>query len=115
MKKDRNSFYPNMNMPNNFMPNNNFYPNPGMQQMPGQMMPGQQMPGQMPGYNPNMVPEQMNPYGNYQAYPEDYDTRIMKIEKSLKRLESKINKIENKNGSIIDDDDITSSTNMYMI
>ncbi len=112
MKKDRNSFYPNYPQQNNFMPNNNFFPNPGMQNIPQQMPQMAQMPGP---YNPNMVPEQMNPYGGYPAYPEDYETRIMKIEKSLRRLETKIAKIESKGGSIINDDDITSSTNMYMI
>jgi hypothetical protein len=131
MRKDRNSFPPTNQ-------NSNFFLNPQMQNpqmmnpqmmnpqmmnpqminpqmMNPQMMPG--IPNQMPMqnmYNPNMVPEQMYQYGGY-TNPENYEMRITKIEKMLKKLDSRILKIENNDGTVVEDDDITTSSNMYMI
>lgn len=68
--------------------------------------------GYMP--NNNMVPNMgMYPMNNNYNDTSYYENRILKLERSVKRLESRVTRLENLSGNTIDD--ISSTDNLYMI
>ena len=87
--KNRNMFYQNIEQG---------YQNPGMFIPPS----GYNMNSEYQAYGPNILQSQMQ--GNYQ---NDYEDRITRIEKQIKSLDNRIQKLENLNTDTTD--------NFYMI
>lgn len=108
MKRNRNNFFPNNNAggPNqypNMMPPNEYM-----------APPYQNMTQPYQNYPPNVIPEQM---GNYNGYLDEsnFEARISRIERQIKKLNNRIAKLESNTDLLNEDDDISSSNNMYMI
>lgn len=74
---------------------------------PPQFMPasGYNMSSQIQQFGPNLVPEQISSYNNYD---NNFEERISRIEKQIRNLDARLDKLESQN--------ITSETeNIYMI
>lgn len=99
MKKNRNSFFQESNM--NYMIG-------GDNQMMPQMMP-QNIPYQGTNYN--------QPYGAINAYPDasNIEQRLAKMERQINRLTHRVEKLESSNQSILIEDGIDTTNNMYML
>ncbi len=95
--KNRDMFYQNVNQG---------YSNPGMYIPPSGYNINTQMQSYGPNMympNPNMTQEQMGYYNN----ENDFDQRISKIERQIKNLDSRLQKLENVSNEVND--------NIYMI
>ena len=102
MKDNRDMFYSDYQAGGYMYPNNM---NPNMNMYSGYSM-GNQVPQNIPVYN--------NPNTNNNYYDANYlDSRILKLERATKRLESRVTRLENLSGNTIDD--LSSSDNLYMI
>lgn len=89
--------------------------NPFMQQppnMPGPNMTNPNMP--YSPYGPNMIPAQMGGY-SYIEGDNNLESRVTRLERQFRKLESRVSRIESNADLISDKDDISSTTNMYMI
>ena len=80
---------------------------------------GYQMSTEYQAYGPNVMPNMNNGGLNYNqsyntgnTYIDEYDQRLTKIERQIRRLDQRLRKLEN-NG--ISEEDITIDSNMYMI
>ncbi len=90
--KNRNMFYQNIEQG---------YQNPGMFIPPS----GYNMNTEYQAYGPNMIQGQMQ--GNNNSYQNDYEERIARLERQVKSLDNRIQKLENLNTDTTD--------NFYMI
>lgn len=88
---ERNMFYQNVNQG---------YSNPGTFIPPS----GYNINSQYQAYGPNIIPEQINQ--NYQL-DNEYEQRISKLERQIKSLDVRIQKLENATNEVTD--------NIYMI
>lgn len=90
-------------------------------------IPVQPMPQQPSGYNlnqnyqaygPNVMPmpvQNQNMSNNSaNTYVDEYDQRITKLERQIRRMDQRLRKLENSNLSNIDEE-INIDSNMYMI
>lgn len=77
-------------------------------QNPGQFVPpsGYNMNSQYQAYGPNVVPGQMNQYND--NYTDEYEQRISKLERQVKNLDTRLQKLETANTEGVTD-------NIYMI
>ena len=90
---DRNMFYQNVNQgysaPGGFIPPSGYNIN-----------------SQYQAYGPNVIPDNYNPNQN-QNYSNDYENRISKLERQIRNLDVRIQKLESAGSEVTD--------NIYMI
>lgn len=94
-------------------------PNMMPNMMPNNMMPqGYNMSSNYQAYGPNVIPmNNMNGNINTQnngtnSYVDEYDQRITKLERQIRRMDQRLRKLENA-GTI--DEEINIDNNLYMI
>jgi len=82
--------------------------------MPMQGPSGYNMNASYQAYGPNVMPNNNVPNNNmiYGTNTNDYDERITKLERQIRRIDQRLRKLENA-GSI--DEDITIDNNLYTI
>lgn len=102
MKKNRNMFYTN-NQSGGF-----FAPNPQ-----GMMPSGYSQNNNYMAYGPNIGPNGVIPpvetnYGGYEE--ENFETRLNRLERQMRKLETRVSKLESSSDVIIED-----TNDMYMI
>lgn len=101
--KNRDMFYQNLNQgyqnPGQFVPPSGYNMNSQYQAYGPNVMPGQ-------AYGPNVVPGQMNQYND--NYTDEYEQRISKLERQVKNLDTRLQKLETANTEGVTD-------NIYMI
>lgn len=112
MKKDRNAFFQNQSSSSYFYPT------------------GQPMNNTLPGMNNNMYPMATESSSNfYQGpvmtpvmpsqdnYSQELESRLAKIERSIKLLDTRVSKLESESVSTntILENEYTNNNNMYMI
>lgn len=110
MKKNRNAFFTESNM------QASGFVNPQMPQ--GNMNMPNMMPYNQASQSSSFYSGPANFYpGNTTNPNTDIDSRLSRIERQLNRLESRVNKLENTSNVTynVEDSDISSNSNMYMI
>lgn len=106
MSKNRNMVYSNYQAGGFVDPN--MYPNMYMNQPQGYNI-NTEYQAYGPNVMPGVVPQGYNNYEN--NYIDEYDQRISKLERQIKRIDQRLKKLESEN---IIDENITDS-NLYMI
>ena len=126
MRKDRNSFFSETNMmqpgfaPNGMMQNPNLMQQP-MMQNPAPYQTTTATNSFYTGPNPNMMmnPQNNMPVNNYVPNNNELESRLAKMERQIRRLETRVNKLESHyTGSTFhmsEEIDSTNASNMYMI
>lgn len=106
MRRDRNTFFQESQMFNTTnMPNNMMYPNMNMQQ-PNMNM--QQPISQGASSNSYYYGPDINPNNTL-------ENKILKMERQIHQLESRVSKLETFSSNTTIDDNTTTNSNMYMI
>ena len=71
------------------------------------------------GYGPNVIPgtvgtNNMNSQNSYNTYNDDYDNRITKLERQVRRIDQRLRKLENSSITTLEED-INDFANIHMI
>lgn len=105
--KDRNMFYSNYQSGGFMDPNFN-------QPMMG-VPAGYNINQNYQAYGPNVMPNNIgdNSMVNNNTYVDEYDNRITKLERQIRRIDQRLRKLEN--SSQIADEEISIDNNLYMI
>ncbi len=94
-------------------------PNPNMG-MPIQQPQGYNVSGSYQAYGPNVIPggnpntNNMNTQNSYNTYNDDYENRITKLERQVRRIDQRLRKLENSSITTLEED-INDFTNIHMI
>lgn len=94
-------------------------PNPNMGMgMPMQQPQGYNINANYQAYGPNVIPGAMNnnmsTQNSYNTYNDDYENRITKLERQVRRIDQRLRKLENSNITTLEED-INDFTNIHMI
>ena len=85
----------NMGMPNNFQPQ------------------GYNINANYQAFGPNVIPGASNNSNNTYGYSDDYDQRITKLERQIRRIDQRLRKLEN--SSTVLETEINDYTDIHMI
>jgi len=81
---------------------------------------GYNVSGSYMGYGPNIIPgaapnnNNMNSQNSYNTYNDDYDNRITKLERQIRRIDQRLRKLENSSITTLEED-LNDFTNIHMI
>ena len=99
----------------------NMMPNMAPNMMPNMMPQGYNMSSNYQAYGPNVIPMN-NMNGNNvmsnnenNTYIDEYDQRITKLERQIRRMDQRLRKLENGGVTGITDEEINIDNNLYMI
>lgn len=116
---NRDMFYGNYNA-GGFSEPNFMVPNQNMMVPQGQPQ-GYNVSGSYQAYGPNVIPgavpnntNNINSQNSYNTYNDDYDNRITKLERQVRRIDQRLRKLENSNLTTLEED-LNDFTNVHMI